>query len=222
MRFTLFVLLLLVCIYGNAQFSLAVQGGYNNSSLNQPKGGVFNPRDYSAGKGWQGSLRAQYGYKHWFAYAGMGLNNYTLGFGSFTFESSYNATYHPLYLQIPAGIGYNAKIYKSLRASLFAGAYLQYGIGGNETSHSQSWLPGPMRLNPQTAKIIYGGTGTDFPSNLARTNTGAQMGAGLQCQKVQLQATYCAGLSNILPAGSTYNLRLNTFALNVGYKILGK
>src|SRR6476469_2644663 len=97
------LVIILFPVVSFAQLKLAVQAGINDAGLHSSiKNNSFSTKN---NVGWQAGVYTQYGKQKWFFYSGLNLvrYNFSQSVGDFTFDEY---TYHPLYLQLPAGVGY--------------------------------------------------------------------------------------------------------------------
>ena len=221
MRKLLALLLIAAGGYANAQVSISGQAGWNSNFIHRS-----DNYNYDGGyNGWQAGLQVVYTLKHWFIYSGAQLDK-NVFYTTFYYPSGPAVyTYHPLYITVPLGAGYQFGLGKQLAIRLYAGVYGSEGISGK--LKISSVICGDFTVCPEnppsqirTENIKYGNTVND---DITKTNAGLQFGAGvLAWKKFELSFMYNAGLANIHPYDSYNNtkLKLNTIALNAKYNLV--
>ena len=227
--------LLVFALNANAQFSVAVGGGWNNSTIKEHSTSTGTQSNFSGRGGWQAGLQANFALKHWFIYTGLGISQNSfkqmLVGGGFEYEMYDTTIYHPFYVSVPAGAGYQFKLARVLSLRLYAGIYGSAAIGGK--LYQAGVNCGELACfekAPTDRKIDYGNTVSGSKvDDLEATNYGAQFGLALKALKrYELSAEYMLGLQGIMPqtqgftpgTNGTKNGSLRTFALSVRYYLV--
>ncbi len=223
MRLLLIMFLFFVCGYANAQFTLLVSGGLNSNAIKQKTTNGYIYSNYQTRSGWQFALQASYGIKHWYVFSGAGISENSFVHTSLTTNpaGSGNDTinYHPVYLTVPVGGGYEFTLKPKVFLRLFTAFYVSEAIGGSLYQRYRScWEAACMEQPPISRQIKYGSGGDD----LSKTNTGLQFGAAIRAWKrIEFGCTYLMGLKNIAPSDITSeNIKLRTFAVDAKFYII--
>ncbi len=221
MRIFFPIILLLAATAANAQVNLAVLAGWNNNNIHR----TDNYDGTGGNNGWQAGLHATYPVKHWFIYSGAQLDKKVFYINYYYPSGPAAYTYHPLYITVPLGAGYQFGLGKQLALRLYAGVYGSVGVSGK--LKITSVMCGDFTACPEnlpgetvTKNIQYG---KDINNDIAKTAAGLQFGAGIKAWKnFELSLMYDAGLTNVFPAGHFYGntkLMLNTLALNAKFAL---
>jgi len=114
----------------------------------------------------------------------------------------------PLYLEIPVNAYYKLNV-GNYKVHLFAGPYLAFGIGGKIKT------TGTGTPNDKSADIKFGSAAD---SNLASTDFGLNIGAGIEVSNMLISLQYGMGLSNIAADGKSEDaIKNSVLGLSVAY-----
>jgi len=218
-------LVILICCgiagVAHAQFSLAAKAGYNTTTPvftgnNKPGYDVQN------GGGWQAGLYAERSLHKWFIYTGAGVVKNSFGTRSYYLGGDVETYYHPLYIDVSLGTGYQLSAGKNFAIKLYGGVYGQLGVAGKVKTINR--LCGDYIACTEPPPGVTNVHNIDFKSGmgtLARTNAGLQFGAGLRAfNKVELVFMCNAGLGNVMPPGYNYTMHLTTVSINAKYALI--
>ena len=123
---------------------------------------------------------------------------------------SSTSTIKPQYLEVPITVAYKIDL-GTAKLQLFGGPYIGIGIGG-KIDASASVTGGPSMSQSTDIK---------FGSDLARTDFGLNIGAGIEYNNILLRAQYGLGLSNVSTnSSSSYENRV--IGISLGYMFGGK
>ena len=219
MRTLLITLFILITGFVNAQVSVSALAGLNTNNVHRSDS--YN--DIGGGTGWQAGLQVAYQLKHWFVYSGAQLDKNVYYVNYYYPSGPAKYTFHPLYLTVPVGAGYQFALSKKLSVKLFGGVYNSVGISGK--TKITAVICGDFGACPQnppsetrTTKINYGNTNND---DLAKTNAGLQFGAAVRAwKKLELSCAYNVGLANINPKDYNSKLKINSFAINAKIELV--
>ncbi len=208
----------------NAQVTVSGIAGWNSNSIKMVNWGDISANDHGGNDGWQLGGHVEYKLSKWFIYSGAELNKNDFFIHYYSLDGNTVATYHPLYLSIPAGFGYQFNLNRNVALRFYGGAYASVGVGGKLRSAKMVCGDfGPcLDSRPRTitnANIKYGnGTNND----VAPGNNGLQIGFGIKTWKlVEISCMYNAGLSNIYPHDfKSPRLTLTTVALTAKIDIV--
>jgi len=215
------ILFCLTAFLGKAQLTFGVKAGYNTTTPHILKSSSQDGEKTTSGNGWQAALYIEQHLHKWFIYSGAGIMGNNFGTNFYFWGGSSN-TYHPLYLTIPLGAGYQFTLHKNFIAKIYGGGYLQSGIGGRVKTVITPYCD--FVACPETPPSITEYRDIKFKSGTSdfeRVNAGLQFGAGLQAfKKVELEFMYYAGLTSIMPKDFNYTMRLNSFVIDAKFNML--
>lgn len=234
MRYLLVALGLCVAFIGKTQFSFSGNAGANYSYVHITTTSGANSK-FRGGIGWQ--LGASTEYKTGFGYflylgGNLAQRNYKRD-SAYNDDTVYTYNYHPVYLNIPFGIGYSFPLKKELSLKVYAGLNTQIGIGG-KIRRDKTYYSNP-NLDPNAdgslitesdeyVPITFGDKvsrkGRQY--NFAVGNWGINPGVGLDFMNSgEIKLSYSYSFTNFLPgkrsAAENYKLRMLELNVKINY-----
>ncbi len=209
-----------------AQFKLAVTAGANDAGLHYATRSPLS--SVSKGIGTQAGIYTQYRRHQWFYYTGVNVAQYNFSRKEGD-NAYYRYTYRPLYLQMPAGVGYYLPLHKGTNLKLYGGVQGMLGIGGKvKEPHFYICItdPCPQPTDRLTNDIKFGNSkdATSYES-FAKAAASAQAGAAVNLSdKIEAGISYAWGLTDARGVKDNYTgkAHLNSWDVSVKYYFLSK
>lgn len=197
LKLVLLTAALFIGMKANAQlipFSIGIKGGVNMSNFSGDVDNKSNRAGFNAGLTARLNLPAS-------LYVASGVEITQKG-AKYDGDNKNKVKANPLYLQIPAHLGYKINLIPTTRLLIHAGPYWAYGIGG---------------------KVKTGGEKKDFFGSAnyqaKKNDFGLGLGVGLEVWKFGVDVGYDFGLSNI-SRNSDVKMRNRNGYLSFSYRFM--
>ncbi|MCY7351851.1 MAG: PorT family protein [Cytophagaceae bacterium] len=198
---------LLISLSAQAQVRFGVKAGLTSSRvISSSKGAAsYNPR-----VAWQAGALADLGISRHFSIqpavllSSKGYNTKN-DFSSIGSTLNLDATYSPLYIEVPILALLKINLGNTVRLFGGLGPYAAVGIGGQKNIKTSGV--------EATTDIKYGNDGGDFK----QTDFGGSLAIGAEIGGLLLGANYNFGLADLAPGGGNTTLRNASLGLTIGY-----
>lgn len=234
MRYFLVALCICVAMFAKAQFSFNANAGSNYSYVHITTTAAANSK-FRGGFGWQ--LGAGTEYKTGFGYflyvgANFASRNYKRD-SAYNEDTVYTYSYHPLFINIPFGVGYKYPINKNLNLKFYVGLNTQVGAAG-KIRKEKTFYSNP-NIDPNADGSLVTETVDKVPIqfgdkvsrkgrqyNFSVSNWGINPGIGLDFQNsFEAKLSYSYSFTNFLPgkraAAENYKLRMVELNLKMDF-----
>jgi hypothetical protein len=209
----------LAVFHADAQFRIAASAGINNTSIDVKKTRAGLDK-YGTGLGWFAGAQVEYvDPDNIILYAGANLLTYNHTHDQLEMaDARIFHRYRPVFVNIPAGIGFGLPLFRNIPVNLYLGGYLNIGAGGSHKKETYGFYPA-YSFHSSTQKIKYGNQSADHDFRPA--NWGFQPAISIGVYKNwQLHISYQLGVSNILPKDIRMyeDQRLRSFSAGLKYQ----
>ena len=199
------LILVLFPLLSFGQFSLAVQAGANQVTPHRSKQTLFS--SVKGGVCWQAGVYTAYQKHKLFVYSGLNVVQYH--FSESEGDLFYNnSTYHPVYLQIPAGIGYKFTFHKNKSLALYGGVQGLLGIAGKLQVPAYIYCRTsscPELSGRLTSNIMFGKSSDYDYQSFAKTAANLQVGTTVTLSySISAGVSYAWGITDV--GGSPYDV----------------
>ncbi|MES2328350.1 MAG: outer membrane beta-barrel protein [Bacteroidota bacterium] len=129
-----------------------------------------------------------------------------------------DVSYHPKYINLPVGVGYQLRVLKNTSLQFSAGGYVSMGAGGRmEGMVQRNDLPisGGLFMSPYFNRKISFGADAD----IKRWRWGLESGISANWKKIVLQFHYQIDISNSEHENSYREFQYSTTRFDLGYRL---